>query len=140
MGYFTKLFTSQVVKWIHVVNFIPELVTETMNEELVAPFSASEVKEVIFAMNPNKSPGPDGMNPGFYETYWDIVGPFVTEAYTQWLQDGILPSELNDTLIVLIPKKKLPRKIEEYRPISLCKVLYKIISKMLANRLKKFLN
>ena len=52
--------------------------TDTQNSSLIRPFEAQEVKEVIFAMHPDKSPGPDGMDPGFFQEFWDIVGLQVT--------------------------------------------------------------
>lgn len=50
-----------------------------------------------------------------------------------------MPPKLNDTHICLIPKTKNPQKVTEYRPISLCNVIYRILAKVLANRLKKIL-
>ena len=86
-------------------------------------------------MHPTKSPGPDGMSPNFYQKYWDLVGIDVINCVLNVLNVGILPSGLNETYICLIPKVKNPQKIIEFRPISLCNVLYKIIAKVLANRL-----
>ena len=64
----------------------------------------------------------------------------VTHLVLSWLNSGTLPHPMNHTFINLIPKKKNPILVSEYHPISLCNVLYKIFSKVLANRLKKFLN
>lgn len=87
-------------------------------------------------MHPTKSPDSDGMPPIFYQRYWDVVGPRVVKCVLHILRIGIMPNEFNDTYIFLIPKVKCPQKITEYRPISLCNVMYKIISKVHANRLK----
>ena len=91
-------------------------------------------------MHPTKSPGPDGMSPLFFQKSWDVVGPQVTESVIQTLRTGVMPFGLNDTYICLIPKVKSPKKIIEYRPISLCNVIYKIVAKVLANRLKGVLS
>ena len=64
------------------------------------------------------------------------MGPQVTQSVIQILRTGIMPIRLNDTYICLIPKVNSPQKITEYRLISLCNVIYKIVAKVLANRLK----
>ena len=60
----------------------------------------------------------------------------VFKACSSWLEEGVLPSVLNDTTIVLIPKIDNPVSMKDFRPISLCNVLYKILAKILTNRLK----
>ncbi|XP_074313685.1 uncharacterized protein LOC141648875 [Silene latifolia] len=101
--------------------------------------SEEEVFEALQQMHPLKAPGPDGMNALFYQTYWHIVGPSVTRMVLRILNDGESPEIINSTRIVLIPKKKAPDKFTDFRPISLCNVLYKLVAKVLANRLKQFL-
>ena len=85
------------------------------------------------------TPGPDGMSPVFFQKYWDIVGPNVIGCVLNILRTGVIPNGLNDTFICLIPKVNCPQKMTEFRPISLCNVVYKLVSKVLANRLKKIL-
>lgn len=90
-------------------------------------------------MHPTKSPVLDGMSPIFFKNYWDIVGSKVINCVLNTLNSRIMPGGINDTYICLIPKVKSPQKIIECRPISLCNVMYKLMSKILANRLKIFL-
>lgn len=94
---------------------------------------------MLKSMNPTKAPGPDGLHARFFQKYWDIIGNKVTKICLEVLNEGKDISPLNKTFISLIPKVHQPKKMEEYRPISLCSVIYKLIAKTLANRLKKVL-
>ncbi|KAM6591439.1 hypothetical protein CsatA_014044 [Cannabis sativa] len=90
-------------------------------------------------MHPDKSPGPDGMTPGFYQKFWAVVGADVIKHVRSFFLVGHLPIGLNHTNLVLIPKKKNATTMGDLRPIALCNVLYKVCSKVLANRLKSVL-
>ncbi|XP_042972967.1 uncharacterized protein LOC122304769 [Carya illinoinensis] len=114
-------------------------VDRNMNSLLDADFSAGEVKEALFQMNPLRSPGPDGFPAEFYQAHWNIVGDKVTQAVLEVLNSGGDISGINQTFIVLIPKAKGPKTVKDFRPISLCNLLYKVVSKVLSNRLKLIL-
>ena len=90
-------------------------------------------------MHPDKASGPDGLNPAFFQHFWRLLGEEVFKCCYQWLDEGIFPAEVNDTTLVLIPKKDNVDDPKDLRPIALCNVLYKILSKVLANRLQKIL-
>lgn len=102
--------------------------------------TAEEVKAALFQMDPDKAPGPDGMTPSFSQKYWSIVGLDVVRLTQKIFQSGELPDGINDTNVVLILKKKNPVTVGDLRPISLCNVLIKIITKVLANRMKGLLD
>ena len=102
---------------------------------LSSEYSAEEVRTALFQM----APGPDCMNALFYQKYWHVVGNDVIVAVLDFLNSGIMIPDINYTHIVLIPKVKSPERISDFRPISLCNVIYKIISKAMANRLKQIL-
>jgi hypothetical protein len=95
-----------------------------------------EIWEILKAMKKNASPGPDGFNVGFYLSAWSWIGDDVTNVVRNFYNTGIIPPQLNDTHIALIPKKLACHMPSDFRPISLCNVIYKIIAKSLANRLK----
>jgi len=77
------------------------------------------------------------MSPIFYKTYWHIVGEDVVSIVLNALNSGMVHESINSTFISLIPKVKNSKSVSEFRPISLCKVVYKLIAKVVVNRLKK---
>ncbi|XP_062158001.1 uncharacterized protein LOC133865598 [Alnus glutinosa] len=102
-------------------------------------FTLEEINEALAQMHPLKAPGPDGFGVCFYQQHSDIVGEEVIKVALDFLNKGFFDSSFNSTFIVLIPKLHVPVSVGDYRPISLCNVLYKIVTKVLANRLKKVL-
>ncbi|KAK4392766.1 putative mitochondrial protein [Sesamum angolense] len=119
---------------------LPFVVTTTMVEDLRRPFTEIEVTTALFNMSPLKSPGLDSMPPLFFQKFWHIVKTDVITCVMRFLNNHILPVGFNETNIVHIPKCKQPRSLTQYRPISLCNVVYKIASKTRANRLKPWLD
>ncbi|KAL6141181.1 hypothetical protein ACLB2K_059471 [Fragaria x ananassa] len=111
-----------------------------MNHDLLASYQDSEIKTALFQMYPSKAPGPDWMSPFFFQKYWYIVGRDLCIAVKSFLSSGVLPGDLNFTLVTLIPKVKTPKDMTQLQPIALCNVLYRICSKVLANRLKRILD
>jgi hypothetical protein len=118
---------------------IPQVVSDEMNVNLRRPYTGEEIKEALESIGDLKAPGPDGMPAVFFKKFWQVVGEKIEEEVLAFLNGGVMPEGWNETTIVLIPKTKNPERITEYRPISLCNVLYKIISKVLVNRLKVIL-
>ena len=140
LEYFTEIYsTTYPTEFEASLNAVGSRVSEDMNAELLREFREEEVWRALMQMHPTKSLGPDGMSPIFFQKYWDVVGPQVIQSVMNILRTGTMPNGLNETYICLIPKVKSPQKIFEYRPISLCNVIYKIVSKVLANRLKRIL-
>ena len=110
-----------------------------MNASLCAPYTNEEVKQALFQMFPTKSPGPDGFPAHFFQKNWDVCGEEVTKVVLRVLNGEDSPGVVNSTFIVLIPKVSNPTSLSHFRPISLCNVIFKIISKVHANRLKRVL-
>ncbi|GMJ08752.1 hypothetical protein HRI_004544400 [Hibiscus trionum] len=108
-------------------------------EDLIRPLSCEEIREALFQMHPSKSPGVDGFHASFYQRNWDIVGKVVCNTIQCIFASGVVDPELNKTLLVLIPKVEVPETIAQFRPIGLCTVMYKILSKIVVNRLKPYL-
>jgi hypothetical protein len=103
-------------------------------------FTEEEVESVLFQMAPNKAPGVNGFNAGFFQTHWQLVKPCVVSAVLGFLNGGELREDVNKTLLVLILKVSNPQDLSQFRPISLCNVLYKLCSKTMANRLRVILD
>uniref|UniRef100_A0A803P4U9 Reverse transcriptase domain-containing protein n=1 Tax=Cannabis sativa TaxID=3483 RepID=A0A803P4U9_CANSA len=122
------------------VGCVPNRISSEENRLLLQPFDEKEVRDAMFQIHPLKAPGKDGLPGLFFQKNWELVGKEVTAACLDVLNNQADCSSLNETLICLIPKTKHPTKISEFRPISLCNVVYKVVSKCLANRMKPSLN
>ena len=110
-----------------------------MNEYLFQPFTEEEITEALAQKCLTKAPGPNGLPAAFYQKHWTIKqGVITTCLHIRNIAGTIAP--LNHTFIALIPKTVKPIKVIEFRPISLCNVIYKIVTKTMANRLKTILH
>ncbi|KAL8090281.1 hypothetical protein AgCh_039666 [Apium graveolens] len=138
--YYDKMFTATETQWEEIVNKVPSSITEVQNKELLREVSVEEVRSALFHMHPDKSLGPNGMTPGFFQKHWSLVRNDIVLMVKKFFTEGVLLDGLNDTNLVLIPKKKNPSSVSDLRPISLCNVLVKIITKVMANRLKVLLD
>ncbi|GJS31911.1 RNA-directed DNA polymerase, eukaryota, reverse transcriptase zinc-binding domain protein [Tanacetum coccineum] len=108
--------------------------------DLIKPINNKEIKDALFSIDDNKASGPDGYSSMFFKAAWNVVGQDLCSAVKELFAKGKLLSEINTTLISLIPKVKSPARVTDYRPISYCNVVYKVISKVITNRLKLVLN
>lgn len=139
--YFSELFRTSrpsMEDIVSVTNCVSSALTLDQQRSLDRPFSLTDVREAVFDMGPCKVPGPDGFHASFFQRLWHVVGNQV-QACLGVLNGNNSVQSLNSTHIILIPKKKHPVKVSDFRPISLCNVIYKVISKVLANRLKPVL-
>ena len=136
----TRLFTSKRPTNAHgILEVIQPLVTKDMNTNLTRDFTKQEVDLALKEMAPLKALGLDGMPSLFFQSFWPLIGDDVSKAVLDCLNSCHIPKEFNYTYVTLIPKVKNLEKKFEFRPISLCNVIYKLISKILANRLKPLL-
>ena len=140
LDYFKNIFKSDCpTNFGASLDAFEESITPEMNKEFLKEFKPDEVRRALNRMHTTKAPSPNDMPPLFFQKYWDIVGPCVLNCVLQALNLGTMTPHANETYICLVPKTKDPQKITKFRPISLCNVIYKIMSKVLANRLKKIL-
>ena len=138
VDFFTGLFTSSNPS---IPNNLDGLISPSLSQDDIEMLTkiptADEIKKVVFSMGSNKSPGADGMPALFFKFYWNVIGGEVIEAVTSIFNRRYMLKEINHSFIALIPKGNNAAFVNRFRPISLCNVLYKIISKILANRLKQ---
>ena len=123
-----------------ILDGVDEVVTDEMRVDLARAYTSEEVDAAIKEMALLKAPGPDVMPPLFFQTYWTNIGTDVHQAVLSCLNLGAILKSINHTFITLIPKVNNLEKVFDFRPISLCNVIYKIMSKVIANHLKPMLN
>ena len=140
VNYFTQIYNStNPYNFGSILEAVKTFVTADMNTRLSQEFKDDEVVLALHQMYPTKSPGLDDMPALFYLKFWHIVGPKVTKAVLEILNSGHMLRKINYTYIALIPKKGEPKKVTDFRPISLCNVIYKLVSKVIATQLKTIL-
>ncbi|KAJ0700669.1 putative RNA-directed DNA polymerase [Helianthus annuus] len=110
--------------------------SSTEADGLICPFSLDEVRNAIWSCGINKSPGPDGITFKLIKTYWEELKGLIMEVMHQFFIHGSIHPSCSASFIALIPKVHDPITLSDFRPISLVGVVNKIISKVLANRMK----
>jgi ribonuclease HI/exonuclease III len=142
-SYFKELYSAPAQEDLEIDSYplseIPNLITENDNRILNRPISLKEIKKVVFRMNPDKAPGPDGFTPRFFTLCWDIIKKDLSKMIMRSQACTKIGGSTNSAFLALIPKEKGAKQLPRFRPISLCNTGYKIITKIIANRLKKML-
>eukprot|EP00253_Pinus_taeda_P015169 PITA_15169 len=118
---------------------IPNVITNEQNLALLREISMKEVEEAIKIMPNDKALGPDGFTIKFYKACWPTIKTELWEVVEDSRRSSTILKSLNSTFPALVPKEEDANTLEKFRPISLCNVIYKIISKVIANRLKPIL-
>lgn len=106
---------------------------------MLRPVSKEEVHAAVLRMKSFKAPGPNGFKPIFYKMFWDEIGDDVWRFVKTAFVTGYFDLAITETLLVLIPKGDSQSTFKNFRPISLCNVIYKILSKVLVDRLRPIL-
>ena len=127
-NHYRELFTpTKPGEFDEILQRIPCTISSLMNEQLIKQVEETEIQQALFSMFPNKAPGVDGMSPLFFQNYWPIIKVDVIKAISSFFHSRNLLKYVNETIISLIPKIDNPVKLINFRPISLCIVLYKVI-------------
>jgi exonuclease III len=118
----------------------PNMVTAEEALALESPCTKEEILSVLKGFKKEKSPGPDGWSVELYLHFFDIMGQDLLDVVEDARLRGVINPLLNSTFLVLIPKSNHPKQFKDFRPISLCNLCYKLISKIIANRIRPILS
>ena len=99
-----------------------------------------ELKETLSKFQKDKSPRPDGWTMEFFLAGYATIGPDLLQLVEETRVNGVLHLPLNSTFLALIPKKDNPESLDDYMPISLCNITYKVVTKIIAQRFRKVLS
>ncbi|GJX01702.1 RNA-directed DNA polymerase, eukaryota [Tanacetum coccineum] len=113
----------------------PKQISNDQKEDLERALTKDELKAAVWDCGTDKSPGPDEFTFGFYRHYWSVIEHDVFDAVNYFFNSGIIPKGGNPSFITLIPKIPAANLVKDFRPICLIGSIYKIIAKILANRL-----
>lgn len=134
--YYSNLFSSSRPSFPYdLQGLILPSIDDQLNASLTVSPLAPEIYKTVLMMQGNKSPGPDGMTPLFYKSFWRTIDKDLVYAVQKFFEDGKLSRAINHTFLALIPKQLATAKVEQFRPIALCNIAYKVVTKLLASRL-----
>jgi len=141
VNYFKSLFCTNIVLQdsLLVDEVIPNIVTDNTNQMLTMLPTSDEIHKAVFSLNKEGAPGPDGFGAIFFQTYWDIVKSDVEKAVLQFFTSGWIMPNFNSNTVVLIPKTSNADTMNQYRPIALANFKFKVLSKILADRLSQIM-
>lgn len=130
--HFEKAFSSE-----EVLDIVDTIITGEMNRKLLRLVIFEEVRKATLNLGSLKAPGLDGFLGIIFKKHWNVVGENVFYAAKEFFKSGIWPAFVNETHIALVLKIPKPEiLVLHFRPISLCNFIYKIISKVIVNKLK----
>ena len=123
-----------------IVSQLQARLSEEEKESISGIASEEKIKSALWSLKAFKAPGPDGLHVGFFQRFWLIVGKSVIDVIKKIFTKKTVPDYLNRILIALIPKIQSPETLSNYRPISLCNTVYKIVTKIIVARLRPYLD
>ena len=145
VGHFKNCFSNNnQSNFLGIVHDLQSLPIPSLSDQhrslLNASITPTEIENTVFQLGSHKAPRPDGLPAFFFQEFWGIVKWDVINTVQAFFHSGSLFKPLNHTFITLIPKIPFPDDVSHFRPISLCNVIYKVIAKILVNRLKPLMD
>ncbi|GJR66049.1 protein LAZ1 [Tanacetum coccineum] len=119
---------------LNVEGLFSKTIPMNIASNMVRPVTNEEIKVAMFDIGDDKAPGLDGYTSVFFKKAWNIIGYDICNAVQDFFYNSQMLKEINHTFLALIPKVATPLRVNDYRPISCCNVIYKCISKILTNR------
>jgi hypothetical protein len=142
--YFKKKFKAPIIpsttEQVKVTGLYSRMVNDEESSSLYRPVTMEELKTVLSLFKKDKIPGHDGWTVEFFTYFFDLVGEDLLDMVEESRLRGSIAGSLNSTFLTLIPKANKPVTFEDFCPISLCNLCYKLISKIIANRIKPILS
>lgn len=114
--------------------------SEEEKDNLIKDVTYDEIKAGLWSLKAFKSPRADGLHVGFFQIFWHEVNESICKEVGSIFSSGVMPEYLNRTLIALVPKCQNPKTINSYRPISLCNMIYKVVTKIIVTRIRPLLS
>jgi ribonuclease HI len=136
---YTENGRASITPQMYPLSVVPTLIKDDINRKLLEEVSQQEIKEALDQMHPDKAPGPDGFTARFFQQCWEIIKSDLTKMIKKSQASSKLGGGTNSAFLALIPKEKGALNFSRFRPISLCNTSYKILTKVIANRLKNVL-
>ncbi|KAK1270704.1 hypothetical protein QJS04_geneDACA020953 [Acorus gramineus] len=136
--FYSNLLNRENGELVPKLSFPRSLTQEDINS-LNREITEKEVTDTLFSMRKGGSPGPDEFTVEFFRVCWDVVKQDTVAAVQAFYSSRYMLRQINHSFIALIPKSKAANTLDEFRPISLCNTVYKLITKTMASRIQYFL-